>query len=110
MSSDIEAITASVKKFRDDRDWKQFHDPKNLAISLNIESAELLQNFLWKEPEDASVAEIQDELADVFYNAFLLAEHYGLDVKAIVMAKLQKNAEKYPIDKAKGNNKKYNNL
>lgn len=110
MTSEIDDIITSIKKFRDDRDWKQFHDAKNLAISLNIESAELLQNYLWKEADSVSVDNVKDELADVFYNAFLLADHYGLDVAEIIKAKLEQNAVKYPIEKAKGSNKKYTDL
>jgi NTP pyrophosphatase (non-canonical NTP hydrolase) len=110
MKSDILEIIKEIKKFRDDRDWGQFHDAKNLAISLNVESSELLEVFLWKNPDEANAEKVKQELADVFYNAFLLADTYGFDVKEIVLDKIKKNELKYPIDKSKGSNKKYNEL
>jgi NTP pyrophosphatase (non-canonical NTP hydrolase) len=108
--SDIQEITQQIIKFRDERDWAQFHDARNLAMCLNVEASELLEVFLWKNPEEAKIEKIEEELADVFYAAFLLAEKYGFDVKEIVTKKLIKNAEKYPIEKALGSNKKYNEL
>lgn len=110
MKSEIAEIIEQIKKFRNERDWEQFHDAKNLAICLNLESAELLENFLWKNAEDADVEKIKNELADVFYVAFLLADKYKLDVKEIIFEKLKNNEIKYPIDKSKGSNKKYNEL
>lgn len=110
MKSEIKEITELIKKFRDDRDWQQFHDAKNLAICLNIESSELLENFLWKNAEDADTEKVKNELADVFYSAFLLADKYGFDVKKIILDKLKNNELKYPIDKSKGSNKKYTEL
>ena len=110
MKSEITEIIEAIRKFRDERDWQQFHDKKNLAICLNIESSELLENFLWKNAEDANPEKIRNELADVFYNAFLLADTYGFDVKEIVLNKLKANGLKYPIDKSKGSNKKYDEL
>ena len=108
--TEIEAIVADIKKFRDARDWKQFHDPKNLAICLNVEAAELLEVFLWKSHEEIDRERLQEELADVLYAALLLADGYGLDVGKIVRAKLKKNALKYPVKKAKGSRKKYDEL
>lgn len=105
--SDIETLTAAILKFRDDRDWAQFHDLKNLAVCLNVEAAELLEVFLWKNAEEADKAKLADELADVFYSAFMLAHTAGLDVRKIVLAKLKKNAVKYPVKKARGSRKKY---
>lgn len=110
MKSDLNEIISEIKKFRDDRDWKQFHDSKNLAISLNIEASELLEAFLWKNSEEANKESVKDELADVFYNAFLLADNFGFDVKDIILNKLKINELKYPVDKSKGSNKKYNDL
>ena len=107
MKSDILEIINKIKKFRDDRDWEQFHDAKNLAICLNIESSELLENFLWKNAEDADIEKIKYELADVFYSAFLLADKYGFDIKKIIFDKIKNNELKYPIEKSKGSNKKY---
>ncbi|MCF8342527.1 MAG: nucleotide pyrophosphohydrolase [Chitinophagaceae bacterium] len=99
-----------IKKFRDDRDWEQFHDPKDLAIALSIESNELLEQFLWKSSKAANLTKIKEELADVFSYAFLLADKLNLNVEEIILQKIKKNAEKYPIDKSKGIAKKYNEL
>ena len=108
--SDLKTLIEALKKFRDDRDWGQFHNPKDLSIALSIEASELLENFLWKEPDQANINDIKEELADVFAYALLIAEKYDLDVKEIVMDKIDKNNLKYPIDKAKGNAKKYSDL
>jgi NTP pyrophosphatase (non-canonical NTP hydrolase) len=108
--NDIQIITEALVKFRNDRDWEQFHNPKDLAIALNIEASELLESFLWKESIDANPNKIKEELADVFAYAFLMADKCGLNVKDIIMEKIKQNSEKYPIDKAKGNAKKYNEL
>ena len=107
---EIKEITEELLKFRDERDWKQFHNPKDLALAINIEASELLEEFLWKTPEEANIENVKDELADIFAFAFLLAEVYGFDVKEITLDKVKKNAEKYPVDKAKGTAKKYNKL
>ncbi|MEQ1533426.1 MAG: nucleotide pyrophosphohydrolase [Sideroxydans sp.] len=108
--SDTQEITRALLAFRDERDWAQFHNPKDLAVALNIEASELLESFLWKSSEQANQDEIREELADVFAYAFLLADSYGLDVKQIVLEKIKKNALKYPIEKAKGSAKKYTEL
>ncbi len=108
--SDIEEIIAELKKFRDERDWEQFHNPKDLALAINIEAGELLELFLWKNAEDANKEKVKQELADVLSFALLLADKYGLDVKQIILDKLKLNGEKYPVDKAKGTAKKYNEL
>lgn len=105
--SEINKITEELRKFRDDRDWAQFHNPKDLAIALNIESSELLELFLWKASEDADAEKVKDELADVFAYAFILADKYGLNVAQIMREKLAKNTLKYPVDKARGSAKKY---
>ena len=114
MKKDIQTITEALIKFRDARDWKQFHDSKNLALALSLEAAELNELFLWKTaPEDiesVSKERIAEELADVFSFAFLLAEKHQLDVKEIVLNKIAENDKKYPVDKAKGTAKKYNEL
>lgn len=107
MKSEIGEIIKLIKQFRDDRDWEKFHDAKNLAICLNIESSELLEIFLWKNAEDADIEKVKNELADVFYSAFLLADKYGFDIKEIILDKLKNNELKYPIGKSKGSNKKY---
>lgn len=110
MMSDIEEIIQALIKFRNERDWEQFHNPKDLALALNIEAGELLENFLWKAPDDADKENVKEELADVLAYAFLLADKYDFDVKEILIDKIKKNGEKYPIHKAKGTAKKYNEL
>jgi NTP pyrophosphatase (non-canonical NTP hydrolase) len=101
---------SNLKKFRDDRDWKQFHNAKDLALALSIESSELLEAFLWKSPEEADLEKVKEELADVFSYALLLADHYELDAQQIVLDKIEINKKKYPISKAKGTAKKYTEL
>lgn len=107
---DTEEIIQALLKFRNERDWEQFHNPKDLALAINVEAGELLELFLWKEFKDANIEKIKEELADVFAYAFLLSEKYNLDVKQIILEKISKNAEKYPVDKAKGTAKKYDEL
>jgi NTP pyrophosphatase (non-canonical NTP hydrolase) len=108
--NEFERLKKDIAQFSKDRDWEQFHDGKNLAVALSIEANELLECYLWKKTEDANLDKIKEELADVINYAFLMAERYDLDIESIVREKLMKNAEKYPIDKAKGNAKKYNEL
>ena len=108
--TDIQEITQALVKFRDEREWQQFHNPKDLSLALSIESAELLELFLWKNAEEANVEKVKEELADVLAYALLLAEKYQLDVKQIVLDKIKKNAEKYSVEKAKGTAKKYTEL
>jgi NTP pyrophosphatase (non-canonical NTP hydrolase) len=110
MQNDIEQITQALLRFRNERDWEQFHNPKDLALAINIEAAELLELFLWKAPEDANQDKVKEELADVLSFALLLADKYGFDVKQIVLEKIEQNAVKYPVDKAKGTAKKYDEL
>ena len=107
---ELEEIKQEILKFRDARKWKKYHTGKDLAICLNIETSELLENFLWKKESEVDIERIKDELADVFYSAFLLAAKYDMDVKKIVIEKLEKNKTKYPVDKAKGSNLKYDEL
>ena len=108
--SDIEIIINELLKFRNERDWEQFHNSKDLALAISIESAELLELFLWKKAEEANAEKVKEELADIFSFAFLLAQKYGFDIKEIVLDKIKTNGEKYPIVKAKGTSKKYNEL
>lgn len=103
-------IIEALLKFRNDRDWEQFHNAKDLALAINVEAAELLEVFLWKEAKDVNKDKVKEELADIFAYAFLLADKYQFDVKDIVFEKIQKNGEKYPVEKAKGNAKKYDEL
>ena len=100
----------ALLKFRDERDWEQFHNAKDLALALSIEAAELNQLFLWKRPEEANTEKIKEELADVIGYALLLADKYNLDINEIVLDKIKKNGEKYPVEKARGTAKKYNEL
>jgi NTP pyrophosphatase (non-canonical NTP hydrolase) len=111
--SEIEIIINELIKFRNERDWKQFHDTKNLATALSIEAAELNELFLWKgisDSEKVDKSKLKEELADIFAYAFLLAEKHDFNVKEIVLEKIKENGEKYPVSKAKGNAKKYNEL
>jgi NTP pyrophosphatase (non-canonical NTP hydrolase) len=109
-NTQFDFVSNELKKFRNERDWKQFHNPKDLSIALSIEANELLELFLWKKPEDANLEKVKEELADVFAYAFLIAEKYNLNVEEIVLDKIQKNAEKYPVEKAKGKSDKYDQL
>jgi NTP pyrophosphatase (non-canonical NTP hydrolase) len=100
-------------KFRNERDWEQFHDSKNLALAISIEAAELNELFLWKkdsESENVKIDKIKEELADILSFSFLLAEKHNLDVFDIVLEKIKRNGEKYPVEKAKGTAKKYDEL
>lgn len=108
--NDIQLITDALVMFRNERDWEQFHNPKDLAIALNIEAGELLESFIWKDSAAANPTKIKEELADVFAYAFLLAEKCGLNVREIVLEKIKLNSEKYPVHKSKGTAKKYNEL
>ena len=108
--SDMETITKALLDFRNERDWEQFHNPKDLSLAISVEAGELLELFLWKSPEQANKEKVKEELADIFAFAFLLAEKYGFDVKEIVLEKIKANGVKYPVEKAKGTAKKYNEL
>ena len=115
----IQNIKESLKKFRDDRDWNQFHDPKNLAEAISIEAGELQELFLWKDKNDV-VEKIKnnavfrervgEELADVLIFCLNFANATNLDVTTIIEDKIQKASDKYPIEKAKGRSEKYNEL
>ncbi len=108
--SDIEELLAELRKFNQERDWDQFHNGKDLAIGLSVEASELLESFLWKNPEDVNPDKVREELADVLNYAFQMADKYNLDIKQIMLDKIRRNAEKYPVSKAKGSAKKYNEL
>jgi NTP pyrophosphatase (non-canonical NTP hydrolase) len=103
MTSDIQEIIETLRKFNDDRDWEQFHNAKDLAIALSIEAAELSEAYLWKTAKDAKIEKVREELADIFNYAFMIADKYNLDVRDICLSKIARNAEKYPVEKAKGN-------
>jgi NTP pyrophosphatase (non-canonical NTP hydrolase) len=108
--SDIQEIMEQIVKFTQDRDWDQFHNGKDLALALSIEASELNEAFLWKEASSVNIDKVKEELADIMNYAFLIAYKYNLDIKDIILSKLAKNAEKYPVNKSKGNAKKYNEL
>ena len=102
-----------VLKFRDDRDWKQFHNPKDLAISISLEAAELLEVFQWSGSDtvcESKKDKIREELADVLNYCILMADVCGLDLDEIVQAKIKRNNEKYPVEKAFGCKEKYTEL
>lgn len=108
--SDIVGLTERLVRFRDERDWSQFHNPKDLAMAISIEAGELMEGFLWKSAEDADVERVKDELADIFSYCLLLAHHYGMDVGKVVTEKVDRNALRYPVAKSKGNARKYDEL
>ncbi len=108
--SDLEELRKAIVQFTQERDWDQFHNGKDLALALSIEAAELNEAFLWKEAKDVKIEKVKEELADVFNYAILIADKYNLDVKQIVLEKIERNAEKYPVEKAKGVATKYNQL
>lgn len=111
--NDIQLLINELAKFRDARHWEQFHNTKDLALAISIEAAELNELFLWKTTEESERVDrnkLMEELADVFAFSFLLAGKHGFDVKEIVLEKIRKNNEKYPVEKSKGTAKKYNEL
>lgn len=114
--SDIRKLTEEVVAFRDARDWKQFHNPKDLALSLMLEAAEVGEHFQWKNAEEMEKhvrehrEDVGDELADVLYWVLLLSHDTGVDISAAFEKKMQKNSGKYPVDKAKGKHTKYTEL
>jgi NTP pyrophosphatase (non-canonical NTP hydrolase) len=112
----LPALLSRIRAFRDERDWGQFHNPKDMAAALAIEAAELQEIFLWKTGEEiASTAvrkktEIEEEVADIAVYLLEFADNLGIDIEAAILAKLGKNAAKYPVDKAKGSSAKYTDL
>ena len=114
--SEIRKITDKIIKFRDERDWMQFHDPKNMAVSIILEASELLEHFQWKNPEEVKQSleknkgDIQDEIADIALYLFELSDNLGFDLIDAMENKLKKNEKKYPIEKARGKHTKYNQL
>jgi len=111
--NEFDEVLSQILEFRDARNWKQFHNAKDLAVSLSIEAAELLENFQWKSAEETIAAkkqDLQDEIADVAVYLFLLCEATGIDLKESIIQKLAKNDAKYPVDKAFGKSDKYTEL
>lgn len=113
MSDSIKELKEKILQFRNERDWKQFHNPKDLAISLSLEAAELLEVFQWSGDDLVVVQKkdkVKEELADVMIYSMLMAEAYGLDVSEIIEQKLAANNKKYPVEKAFGKATKYTEL
>ncbi len=114
--ADLEAIQKKIISFRNERDWAQFHDPKNLAEALSIEAGELLENFLWKTTEQSrnltaeELKNVKEELADIFIFLTYLSEEYKIDLLTEVEKKIAMNEAKYPVEKAKGSAKKYSKM
>ncbi|MGH2096492.1 nucleotide pyrophosphohydrolase [Aerococcus urinaeequi] len=109
----MDELVKKVNEFRDERDWRQFHNEKDLALSISLEASELLELFQWKSSEEAvqtKRSEIEDELADVMIYSMMLSSNLDLNVEEIILNKLKKNNEKYPIEKSKGNKQKYTEL
>lgn len=118
-NTNIQQIKDELLKFRDEREWRQFHNPKDLAEAINIEAGELLEHMLWKDAKkveellqsDAEYRrEVEHELADIINYCLCFANSMGMDVTEICGRKLKRNAEKYPVEKAKGKATKYNKL
>ena len=105
----MEDIIKRLRKFRDERNWAQFHTPGNIAKSIVLESAELLENYQWDHVEP-NIDNVKDELADIFTYCLMLSDHYGFDLKTILNKKIDKNEKKYPSSKAYGKSDKYNKL
>jgi len=116
MNQDYEKILKRIISFRNARDWKQFHNPKDMAISLLLESAEFLEHFQWKSQEEIKAhleshkTEVSDELADVLYWVLLIANDLDINLYGALSSKMDKNEKKYPVDKAKGKHTKYTEL
>ena len=114
--NDIKRLTDKIKKFRDERDWLQFHNHKDMALSLMLEAAELLEHFQWKSIKEVEAHarthknQLADELADISMYLFEMADNMGIDLAQAMEKKLIKNAKKYPVHKAKGKHTKYNKL
>ncbi|KPJ22144.1 nucleotide pyrophosphohydrolase [Streptococcus phocae] len=106
-------IMDKINKFRDDRNWRQFHTEKDLAISISLEANELLELFQWRTSEEVvkdKQEELKEEIADVMIYAYMLANNLGLDMDTIIQEKLKKNEKKYPVEKSKGKKNKYTEL
>ena len=109
----MKELMKKINQFRDDRDWRKFHNEKDLAISISLEASELLELFQWKNSEEvveSSLEKIKEELADVLIYSFMMADNLNLDVEEIIREKIEINAKKYPVELSKGNNKKYTDL
>ena len=114
--SEIEEIIGKIKKFRDERDWMQFHDHKNMAISLILEASELLEHFQWKSKDEVEAyvkdhkVQVEEEIADIALYLFELADNLEINLSEAIEKKLAKNSAKYPAEKARGKHTKYTKL
>lgn len=114
--SDIAKLTKQIVEFRNSRDWKQFHNPKDVALSLVLEAAEVMEHFQWKSTEEVeeylktNLEDVSEEIADVLYYVLLMAHDLRIDVKEALQRKIEKNERNYPVEKAKGKHTKYNKL
>jgi NTP pyrophosphatase (non-canonical NTP hydrolase) len=115
-SPTLAELTAHAVRFRDARDWKQFHNAKDLALTLSLEAAEVLEHMQWKNGAEleqyiaSAKSELADELADVLHVTLLLAEHLGVDLGGAFANKMKANGKKYPVHKARGTHRKYDKL
>jgi NTP pyrophosphatase (non-canonical NTP hydrolase) len=113
MTSKLQDLISRIEKYNLERNWAQFHNPKDLAITLSLEASELLEHFQWKNTEEMQLhltnnkSAVSDELADVFYNVLLMCHYFDIDIIAASNSKMDKNEAKYPIDKAKNSHAKY---
>lgn len=116
LMKDVKDLTDKIIKFRNDRDWKQFHNPKDVALSMVLEAGEVMEHFQWKNEEEIKKHvkdkkdEIGEELADVLYWILLMGHDLNIDVLDALDKKMKKNETKYPVGKAKGSHKKYSEL
>lgn len=109
----MEKSMEKINQFRDDRNWRQFHNEKDSAISISLEASELLELFQWKQPEEVTTTQlerIKEELADVLIYSYMMADNLNLDIDTIIEEKLEKNNQKYPVEKSKNNKEKYTEL
>ena len=116
MPDRIEELTLEIRAFRDARDWKQFHAPKEMAVAIAAEAGELLQHFVWQDPAQSAQriidqrAALEDEIADLAILLFEFADNLDINLATAIRAKLHRNQQRYPVDKARGSNRKYNEL
>jgi NTP pyrophosphatase (non-canonical NTP hydrolase) len=108
--NELEKTIEKLLEFRDQREWSQFHNSKDLALAISIEANELLELFLWKDNEGFEVERLKEELADILSFSLFLAEKHDLDINQIIQEKIEKNSKKYPVEKSKGTSKKYTDL
>jgi len=116
MNDSIAALTEEIRAFCNEREWAQYHGPKEMAVAIAAEAGELLQHFVWQDAAQSADramtrrAQIEDELADVATLVFEMANRQGIDLAAAIRAKLIRNGSRYPVEKARGSNRKYNEL